>query len=148
MTFVKFHNMKQEKFFFLISPLNTKKLFFFSSQIFTLQQVKTLLQSQFTNVQISFFFQLLSIFLKNVRSVLFFSICCVQQCSSFFFYSSLSFFIVLSLFPFIFFIFYNKLLIHYPFFSNLISASLCLYLNRITIGSLPLLFNFNPYFHK
>ena len=65
------------------------------------------------------------------------------------FFSSLSFFHCPAPFFFLFFFFFNnKLLIHCPFFSNLISASLCLYLNTITIGSLPRLFNFNPHFHK
>ena len=120
-----------------MSPLNSK-----NSQIFTLQQNKTILQSQFTNVQLSFlfFFYVLSIFLKNVRSFLsLFFLCVVFNSVKYPFLSSLSFSIVLYLFFKIINCSFNN-----PFFKNLISASLCLYLNSITIGSLPRLFNFNP----
>ena len=92
MVFVKFHNMNREKMiFFLMSPLNS------NSKIFTLQQVKTILQSQFTNVQFSFLLfsiYVLSILLKRCPFFLsfFLSICCVQQCSnSFLFFFSVLF---------------------------------------------------------
>ena len=134
-----------------MSPFNS------NSQIFTLQ-VKTILLSQFTNIQLSFLFGfffsicVLSIFLKKCSFFsfifFFFLICCVQQCSSFFSFLPCPFSIILYLFFFFFsFFFHYKLLIHCPFF-NLIATSLCLYLNTITIGSLPCLFNFNPYFPK
>ena len=159
MVFVKFHNMNWKKKF-LMSPLNSKS--------FTLQQVKTILQSQFKNVQFSFllFFNLcsdvLSILLKmSVLSFfffLFFFICCVQQYSSFsFFFFSFCFFLFLSIFivlelfvfvlVFISFFFFSFFFIincsfNVPFFSTLY-LPLCLYLNMITIGSLPSLFNFS-----
>ena len=47
MVFVKFHNMNGKKEI-LMSPLNS------NSKIFTFQQVKTMLLSQFKNVQFSF----------------------------------------------------------------------------------------------
>ena len=40
------------------------------------------------------------------------------------------------------------MLIQCPFFFNLISTSLCLYLNTINIVSLPTLFNFSLYFRE
>ena len=150
MVFVKFHNMNRKKKF-LMSPLNS------NSKIFTLQQVKTMLQSQFKNVQFSFLFfnlctDVLSILLKmSVLSFLFFfSICCVQQCSSFFSFFFFPSFFPLScrfLFLFSFFFFIMNCSFNVPFFSTLY-LPLCLYLNTITIGSLPSLFNFSLYYHK
>ena len=61
----------------------------------------------------------------------FFSLCCVQQCSSFFSLPFLSFSIVRHLFSFSFFLINCS----FTIFSNLISASLWLYLNITTIGS-------------
>ena len=139
-----------------MSPLNST-----NSKSFTLQQVKTILQSQFKNVQFSFllFFNLCTVYLKNVRSFFFlFFICCVQQCSS---YSSLFFLLSVpsslscSFFLFVFFcshffsffFFIINCSFNVPFFSTLY-LPLCLYLNTITIGSLPSLFNFSLQYHK
>ena len=87
-----------------------------------------------------------------------FSICCVQQYSSFFsfftsalFPLSCTFFVFALFFVFLFFslFFPNKLLIHCPFFFPTLYLPLSVfYLNTITIGSLPSLFNFNPWYHK
>ena len=143
MVFDKFHNMKQEKKNFLMSPLNSNKLTNFH---FTTSQNNITITVHKCSIFFFFFFHLCTayfFFKSSFFSFFFFSICCVQQCSSFFFFP-LSFSIVL--YHFFFFFFYNKLLIHYPFFSNLISASLCLYLNTLTIGLLRHLFNFNPCF--
>ena len=132
MVIVKFHNMNRKKKI-LISPLNS------NSKIFTLQQVKTILQSQFKNVQFSFllfFFNLcsdvLSILLKMsvLFFFLFFPICCIQQCSSFSFFFFFFFFFLHFhcpvaycfcfgfhfFFLFFFIFFHNKLLIQCPFF--------------------------------
>ena len=120
MVFIKFHNMNRKK--------KISNVAFKLKKFFTLQQVKTMLQSQFKNVQFSFllFFNLctdvLSILLKmSVLSFFFFFfICCVQQCSSFFsFFFFFPSFFPLSctfLFFFSFFFFHNKLLIQCPFF--------------------------------
>ena len=153
MVFVKFHNMNREKNF-LMSPLNSNSKIFF-----TLQQVKTILQSQFKNVQFSFllFFNLctdvLSILLKMSVLFFFFFLYAVfnnVQVSSLFFSFRL-FSIVPYVFVFvliIFYIFFHFFFIincsfNVSFFPNLISTSLCPYRNTITIGSLPSLFNFS-----
>ena len=146
MVFVKFHDMNRKKKF-LMSPLNStqKKIFF------TLQ-VKTMLQSQFKNVQFSFL--LFSIYVLSIKemfvlSFFFFFICCVQQCSSFFFFFSFRLFFYCPVrfcfcfHFFFFFFFHNKLLIQCPFFFSTLYLPLCLYLNTITIGLLPSLFNFS-----
>ena len=83
----------------------------------------------FNNVQVSS----LSFFFLSV----FFLLSC-----TFLFLFSFSFY-----FFFIFFFFHNKLLIQCPFFSTLY-LPLCLYLNMITKGSPPSLFNFSLYYHK
>ena len=150
MVFVKFHNMKQKK-----KNSNVAfNLFFLLAQIFTtFQQVKTICpQFKFTNVQLFLlFFNLCTIFLKMFVFSFFFPY--VQQCSSFFSLPfclfPLSFFpyvqqcssffsLPFCLFPLSFTFFYFFLIINcsfLSFFSNLISTSLCLYLNKITIGS-------------
>ena len=46
------------------------------------------------------------------------------------------------------FFFFKKLLIQCPFFFSISYLPLCLYLNTITIGLLPSLFNFSLYYHK
>ena len=155
MVFLKFHNMNRKKKF-LMSPLNS------NSKIFTLQQVKTMLQSQFKNVQFSFllFFNLCS----DVLSILL-KISVLSFFLSFFLYavfnnvqvSSLSFFFFPSffycpvrfcfgfhfLFTFFFiFFFIINCSFNVPFFSTLY-LPLCLYLNTITIGPPPSLFNFS-----
>ena len=150
MVFVKFH-MNRKKISTVAFKLKQTQTFF------TLQQVKTMLQSQFTNVQFSFL--LFSIYVLSIKKkcsffLSFFFICCVQQCSSFssFSFSFLSFFFFFVLFSlscsffsfcFQFFSFFIiNCSFNVPFFFNLISTSLCPYLNSITIGSLPSLFNF------
>ena len=138
MVFVKFHNMNRKKKF-LMSPLNS------NSKSFTLQ-VKTMLQSQFKNVQFSFllFFNLcsdvVSILLKmSVLSFFlsFFSYAVfnnVQVSSpSFFFFPSffycpVRFCFCFHFFLFFFFIFFFIINCSFsvPFFVNLISTSLSL----------------------
>ena len=119
-----------------MSPLNSNKLsfLFFLTNFPTSQQVKTILQSKFTNVQFFFFFfNLCTVYFpKNVHFLFLFFLMLCSTVFKFLFFSFLSFSMVLSLFSFFSF-FYNKLLIHY--FFNLISTSLCFYLNIITIGS-------------
>ena len=156
MVFVKFYNMNRKKNF-LMTPLNS------NSKSFTLQ-VKTILQSQFKNVQFSFllFFNLcsdvLSILLKmSVLSFLFFLYAVfnnVQVSLSFFFlflfffcfspFSLSCSFLFLFWFSFLFssFFFIINCSFNVPFLSTLY-LPLCLYLNTITIGSLPSLFNFS-----
>ena len=125
MVFVKFYNMNRKKKF-LMSPLNT------NSKIFTLQ-VKTMLQSQFKNVQFSFlFYQSMYwctvYFTKNVCSFFLFFFFPyavfnnVQVSSLSFFFSvffllSCTFLFLFSFSSFFFFLFFhNKLLIQCPFF--------------------------------
>ena len=135
-----------------MSPLNSNKLKNFH---FPTSQNNVTITVQKGSVFFSSFFNLcsdvLSILLKMSVLSFFFPICCVQQCSSFFsffffpsfFYCPVRFCFCFHFFFFIFF-FHNKLLIQCPFFFfNLISTSLCPYLNTITIGSLPSLFNFS-----
>ena len=137
-----------------MSPLNSNKLKKFH---FTTSQNNVTITVQKCSVFFSSFFNLcsdvLSILLKMSVLSFFFFICCVQQCPSFFsFFFFLSVFFLLSctflfLFSFSFyfflnFFFHNKLLIECSFFSTLY-LPLCLYLNTITIGSLPSLFNFS-----
>ena len=57
-------------------------------------------------------------------------------------------FLFLYSFFFFFFFFIINCSFNVPFFPNLISTSFCLYLNTITIGSLPILFNFSLLYHK
>ena len=162
MVFVKFHNMKQEKNFFLMSPLNSNKFFFFFTNFhFTTSQNNIAITVLKCSVFFSFFFQSMYClyFEKNVRSFLSFSCFFIffnMLCSTVFkfpFFSSLSFshcpapFCFCFFFPFFSFFFIINCSFTVHFFLNLISTSLCLYLNTITIGSLPRLFNFNPYFH-
>ena len=128
MVFVKFHNMNRKKKI-LMSPLNSnsKKCFF------TLQQVKTILQSQFKMFSFLFFFffnlctDVLSILLKmSFLSFWFFSYAVSNnvQVSSFFFFSfrlfllSCTFLFLFSFFFHFYFFhfFHNKLLIQCPFF--------------------------------
>ena len=144
-----------------MSPLNS------NSKIFTLQQVKTILQSQFKNVQFSFllFFQSMLCctvyFTKNVCFFfLFFPLYAVfnnvQVSLSFFFLFVFFFFLHFHcpvafcfcfglhfFFLFFFIFFHNKLLIQCPLFFSTLYLPLCLYLKTITIGSLPSLFNFS-----
>ena len=152
MVFVKFHNMNRKKKF-LMSPLtsNSKNFSLYNKSKQCYNHSSKMFSFLF------FFFNLctdvLSILLK--MSVLsFFFICCVQQYSSvfsFFFHffpSSLScsFFSFCFFSVFIFFSFFLFIIncsFNVSFFSNLISTSLCPYLNTITIGSLPSLFNFD-----
>ena len=131
-----------------MSPLNSNKL-----TNFHFTTVKTILQSQFTNVQFSFlfFFNLCTVYFT--KKCLFFSFFL-----SFFFFLyavfnsvQVSFLFLSVLFPlsctflFLFsFFFIINCSFTVPFFSNPISSSLRLYLNTVTIGSLPRLFNFNP----
>ena len=148
MVFVKFHNMKQKK--------NSNVAFKLKqTQKFSLYKSKQYYNHSAQIFSFLFFsIYVLSISLKKMF-VLFFlffpSICCVQKCSSFLSFPLLSFFHCPVPFSFLFlfsFFFHNKLLIHCHFFFKLISTSLCLYLNTITIGSLPSLFNFSLYFRN
>ena len=152
MVFVKFHNMNRKKkisnvAFKLKQPQNfslynkSKQCYYQSSKMFSI---------------LFFFFQsMYCLFKKKSSFFLSFSffICCVQQCSSFFFFSFFSSFSPFSLSCSFLFLFCFSFLFSFfsiincsfnvPCFSNLISTSLCPYLNTITIGSLPSLFNFD-----
>ena len=134
-----------------MSPLNSNKLFFLIFQSYsTSQSILTICpQLKCTNVQLfSFFKNLCTVYFpkKNVRFFFlsFHAVFNNVQVSISFFYL-----FPLSCRPF-FFSFYTKLLIHYLFiFLNLISASLCLYLDIVTIGScLPVYSISNKYFLK
>ena len=57
-------------------------------------------------------------------------------------------FVFIFFFFFFHFFFHNKLLIQCPFFFSTLYLPLCLYLNMITKGSLPSLFNFSLQYHK
>ena len=127
MVFVKFQEKK-----ILMSPLNSKS--------FTLQQVKTILQSQFKNVQFSIllFFNLcsdvLSILLKlSVLSFFLHMLCSImfKFLLLFFFFPSFFYCPVRFCFCFHFFLFFSLFFIincsfNVPFFFNLISTSLSL----------------------
>ena len=140
-----------------MSPLNSNKLKKFH---FTTSQNNVTITVQKCSVFFSSFFQSMYCLFKKCSFFLsFFSsfICCVQQCScffSFFFFLfhlhcpvAFFFFLFFSVFIFFLFFFHNKLLIQCPFLSTLY-LPLCLYLNTITIGSLPSLFNFSLQYHK
>ena len=138
-----------------MSPLNSNKLINFhfttsQNNITTAVHKCSFFFSFFSNLYTGYFSKKWSIF----SFYFFFSICCVQQCSSFPSFSLLSFFPLSCTFLFLFlfsFLFFFFTIINCSFtvlFLNLIPASLCLYLNTITIGSLPSLFNFNLYFRK
>ena len=149
MVFVKFHYMNRKKkisnvAFKLkqtqkVSLYNTSKQYYnHSSKMFSF---------------LFFFFQSMYCLFKKmfVLSFFLFFMCCVQQCSSFFFFFFFPSFFYCPVrfcfcfgfsFLFFFFFFHNKLLIQCLFFPTLY-LPLCLYLNTITIGSLPSLFNFS-----
>ena len=137
-----------------MSPLNSNKLKNFH---FPTSQNNVTITVQKCSVFFSSFFNLcsdvLSILLKmSVLSFFFFLYAVYNnvQVSSPSFFSFHLFSIVLYVFVFVFiFFFHNKLLIQCPFFFfNLISTSICPYLNTITIGLLPSLFNFSLEYHK
>ena len=122
-----------------------------------------MLQSQFKNVQFSFLFfsiYVLSILLKmSVLSFfLFFPYAVFNnvQVSSFFsfrlfFYCPVRFcFCFHFLFTFFFFLFFFTINCSFnvPYFFSTLYLPLCLYLNMITKGSPPSLFNFSLYYHK
>ena len=157
MVFDKFH-MKQKKKI-LMSPLNSNKLFFsflIFQQFWTSQNNITICpQLKFIKFKQIFSFSFVTIyallfFIKNVHFLKRFLMLCSTGFKFLFFFSFFFYFFCLfPLFcrPFLkkcFFI--NKLLIHY--FLNLISASLCLYLNIITIGSLIKLFQWYFFFFQ
>ena len=123
-----------------------------------------MLQSQFKNVQFSFllFFNLcsdvLSILLKMSVLSFFFFFFFHMLCTTMFKFLLLFFrlfllsctFLFLFLFSFFFFPFFFFIIncsFNVPFFLTLY-LPLCLYLNTITIGSLPSLFNFSLQYHK
>ena len=150
MAFVKFHNIKQKKKSNV--PFKLKQTLFFFTYFFNYsQQVKIILticpQLMFSKFKQMFSFSFvtiyaLSIFPKNIRFFfLFYAVFNSVRVSLLLFFFSCLFHCPVVLF------FYNKLLIHY--FFNLISASLCIDLNIITIGSCtPVYSNSNKYFHK
>ena len=147
MVFVKFHNMKQKKKI-LMSPLNSNKLtnFHFTSQ----NNITITVHKCSVFFSLIFFFNLCTVYFTKKCSFFssFFFLYAQFTVFKFPFFSSLPFFHCPVPFCFSSF-FHNKLLIHCPFFFfNLISISLCLYLNTITIGSLPCLFNFSLYFRR
>ena len=138
-----------------MSPLNSNKLknfHFTTSQnniTITVQKCSVFFSSSF-----SIYVVMYCLFKKIfVLSFFFFSYAVynnVQVSSlSFFFLSvffllSCTFLFLFSFFFFFFFIFFhNKSLIQCPFFFSTSYLPLCLYLNTITIGLLPSLFNFS-----
>ena len=150
MVFVKFHNMNRKKIF-LMSPLNSNKLKNFHS---TSQNNITITVHK-CSVLFSSFFNLCTVyFTKNVCSFflffLFYMLCSTMFKFFSFFFSvpfslSSSFFLFVFFFlffSFFFFFFIINCSFNVPFFSTLY-LPLCLYLNTITIGSLPSLFNFS-----
>ena len=130
-----------------MSPLNSTKL---TNVHFTTSQNNITITVHKCSAFFSFFFNLCTVYYTKeclFFSFFFFHMLCLTVFKFLFLSSPVLFplsctFLVLFSF-FLIFYFHNKLLIHCPFFSNLISTSLCLYLNTITIGSLPSLFNFN-----
>ena len=158
MVFVKFPNMNRKKKNFLMSPLNSNKLkkfhfttsqnnvtitvqkcsVFFSSFFFNLcSDVLSILLKCLFFLSFFFFYMLCSTMFKFLFLLFFFFFFCFSPFSL-----SCSFlFLFWSSFLFSFF-FHNKLLIQCPFFFSTSYLPLCLYLNTITIGSLPSLFNF------
>ena len=147
MVFVKFHNMKQEKIFFN-AAFKLKQTFFFTNFHFTSQNNIAITVHK-CSAFLFFSSMYCLFFLKNVCSFLsFFFLCAVfnsVQISFFFFL--VSFHCPVPFFKKKIIINCSFTILFFFFFFNLISASLCLYLNSITIGSLPSLFNFNPFFH-
>ena len=135
-----------------MSPLNSNKLKKFH---FITSQNNVTITVQKCSVFFSSFFNLcgdvLSILLKMSVLSFFFFICCVQQCPSFFsFFFFLSVFFLLSCtflllfsFSFSFFFFIINCPFNVPFSFSTLYLPLCPYLNTITIGSLPSLFNFS-----
>ena len=135
-------------------PLNSNKLKNFH---FTTSQNNVTITVHKCSVFFSSFFNLCTVyFTKNVCSFfLFFSLYTVfnnVQVLLFFFLFLCPFFPLSCSFLFlfwfsfffsIFFFFIINCSFNVPFFSNLIFTSLCPYLNTITIGSLPSLFNFS-----
>ena len=100
----------------------------------------------------SFLFFYFSIYVLSIKKmfVLSFFFFFHMLCSSFFFFFFFfpSFFLFCTfLFLFSFFFFIINCSFNVPFFSTLY-LPLCLYLNTITIGSLPSLFNFSLSYHK
>ena len=127
MVFVKFHNMKQKKNFFLMSPLNSSKLKNFH---FTTSQNNITITVHKCSVFFSSFFNLCTVYFskKNVCSFfVFFYMLCSTMFKFLFFFFSLSFFhcpvpfcfCFCFLFFSFFFFFHNKLLIQCPFFPTL-----------------------------
>ena len=156
MVFVKFHNVNRKKQF-LMSPLNSNKhkKFHFA----TIQNNITITVRK-CSIFFSSFFQcsdVLSILLKmSVLSFFFFLYAVfnnVQVSLSFFLFLFFCFspfslscsFLFLFRFSFLFSFFFLIINCSFnvPFLSTLY-LPLCLYLNTITIGSLPSLFNFSP----
>ena len=145
MVFVKFHNMNRKKIsnvaFKLKQPQNlslykSKQYYNYSSQMTVFfSSFFNLCTVYFTKNACSFFlsFFLLYAMFNNVQLLSFCFLCPFFHCPVAFCFG----------FTFFFPFFHNKLLIQCPFFSNLISTSLCPYLNTITIGTLPSLFNFS-----
>ena len=143
--------MNWKKTFFLMSPLNINKLKNFSLYNKSKQYYNH--SSQMFSFLFFFFQSMYCLFKKNVRS---FFLCffhmlrsTILKCLFFLFFFFFHFHCPVAFFSFCFFLFsffflfiHNKLLIQCLFF-NLISTSLCPYLNTITIGSLPSLFNFS-----
>ena len=157
MVFIKFHNMNRKKKNSNVAfKLKLKKFFHFT----TSQNNVTITVHKCSVFFSSVFFNLCTVyFTENVCSFfLFFPICCVQQCSSFsFFFPFCLFFIVLYVFVFIFiyfllfflsFFFIINCSFNVSFFFSTLYLPPCLFLNMITKGSPPILFNFSLQYHK
>ena len=133
-----------------MSLLNSNKLKKFH---FTTSQNNVTITVQKCSVFFSSFFNVCTAYLKKKMFLLSFSFLYYMLCSTMFKFPLLLFFLsdffllsctFLFLFSFFFFFFFhNKLLIQCPFFFPTLYLPLCLYLNTITIGSLPSLFNFS-----
>ena len=142
MVFVKFHNMNRKKNF-LMSSLNSSSKFF---SLYNKSKQYYSHSSQMFSFLFFFFsiYVLMFILLKmSVLSFFPYMLCSTMFKFLFFFFSFRLFSIVLYVFVFCFhhFFFIINCSFNVSFFSNLISTSLCPYLNSITIGSLPSLFN-------
>ena len=151
MVFVKFHNMKQKKNSNVAFKLKLKNFHF------TTSQNNITITVHKCSVFFSSFFNLCTVhFSKKIffNSFFFFYMPCSTMFKFLFFFFSLSFFHCPVTFCFCFcfhffsFFFIINCSFNVPLFFNPISTSLCLYLNTITIGSLPSLFNFSLYFRK
>ena len=163
MVFVKFHNMNRKKKFpnvaFKLKQTQKVSLYNKSKQYYNHS-------SKMLSFLFFFFFNLCTVYITKIVCSFFlffflFHMLCstISSVFSFFFLFFFHlhcpvafFFFLFSVFIFFFLFFFFRFIINCSFnasfFFNLISTSLCPYLNTITIGSLPSLFNFDLKYHK